>query len=97
MINIDFERRYPGGINTTFFKKTKVEQFTSYFNQNGLTERVTIYEDYEYTCPIYLYEKYFNRRDKLIMSEKDLNSNMVNDFYRRGRPDACKGLEYLFL
>ncbi|XP_051166732.1 dynein regulatory complex subunit 7 isoform X2 [Leptopilina boulardi] len=92
--SLDFERRYPNGKKTTFFKKTKVEQFAPYFNENGLIERVTIYDDYEYTMPIYCYEKYSNRKDKLIKSEKDLDTNMINDFYKRGRPDACKVHRY---
>ncbi|XP_043462041.1 dynein regulatory complex subunit 7-like [Leptopilina heterotoma] len=88
--SLDFERRYPNGKKIVYFKKSKVELFAPYFNENGLTERVTIYEDYEYTCPIYAYEKYSNRVDKLVRSEKDLDSNMVNDYYDRGRLDACK-------
>ncbi|XP_033216734.1 dynein regulatory complex subunit 7-like [Belonocnema kinseyi] len=92
--SLDFERRYPNGKKTTFYKKAKVEQIAPYFNISGLIERVTLYDDYEYTIPIKVYEKFINRGDNLFKSTKEMNSKLVTDFYNRGRPDACKEHHY---
>ena len=69
-----------------------MEQIAPYYNTSGLIERVTLYDDYEYIIPKKIYEKYSFRVDNLFKSEKELDSNLVTDFYNRGRPDACKGI-----
>lgn len=58
---------------------------------DGIIEKLTIYDDYEYTNPIEIYEKYANRSDNLVRSRRNLNNNYVIDYYKRGRSDACKG------
>ncbi|KAI4477018.1 hypothetical protein M0802_014792, partial [Mischocyttarus mexicanus] len=88
--SLDFERRYPQGHKTKFYKKVKVDLYSPYVQLDGLIEKITTYDDYEYTVPIEIYEKYANRNDHLIRSQKNLNTNLVIDFYKRGRTDACK-------
>ena len=54
-------------------------------------QKITIYDDYDYTSPIEMYENYANRSDNLVESRKDLNNDTVVDHYARGRADQCKG------
>lgn len=88
---LDFERRYPQGSKAMFYKKAKVELYAPYFQMDGLIQRVTVYEDYEYTTPIRCYEKYLNRNDCLTESTKDFNTDTITDFFEKGRLDHCKG------
>lgn len=86
-----YERRYPRGKKMRQYKKTKVQLHAPYARDDGLVESVITYEDYEYKMPLFIYEKYENRCDCLERSEKDLNEEIVTDFYAVGRPDACQG------
>ncbi|EFN62109.1 Coiled-coil domain-containing protein 135 [Camponotus floridanus] len=93
--SLDFETRYPQGSKTIFYKKAKVELYAPYFQMDGLIQRVTVYEDYEYITPIQCYEKYLNRSDCLTESSKDFNTDTVTDFFKKGRSDHCKADRYL--
>ncbi|KAG5309089.1 DRC7 protein, partial [Pseudoatta argentina] len=93
--SLDFERRYPGGSKAIFYKKTKVELYAPFSETNSLIQRVTIYEDYEYTTPVESYEKYLNRVDCLTESRKNFTTGIFTDFFERGRPDHCKTHRYL--
>ncbi|TGZ56490.1 dynein regulatory complex subunit 7 [Temnothorax longispinosus] len=90
----DFERRYPRGGKTILYKKAKVELYAPYVRADSLTQRVTVYEDYEYTTPVQSYEKYSNRGDCLTESRKDFVADTVTDFFEKGRPDHCKAHHY---
>ncbi|XP_047369300.1 dynein regulatory complex subunit 7-like isoform X1 [Vespa velutina] len=92
--SLDFERRYPRGHKTIFYKKVKVDLYAPYTQSDGIIEKLTIYDDYEYTTPIEIYEKYANRSDNLIKSRRNLNTNYIIDYYERGRSDACKEHRY---
>lgn len=89
--SLDFERRYPNGTKYLYYKKTKVELFAPYVQMDGLIERITVYDNYEYTTPIHIYMKYLHRADNLIECEQDFNAKCITDYYKRGRLDACKG------
>jgi len=75
-----------------FYKKAKVELYTPFSEIDSLSQRVTVYEDYEYTTPVESYEKYLNRIDCLTESRKNFTTGTVTDFFKRGRPDHCKGI-----
>ncbi|KYN37462.1 hypothetical protein ALC56_08175 [Trachymyrmex septentrionalis] len=90
--SLDFERRYPRGSKTILYKKAKVELYAPFSETNSLIQRVTVYEDYEYTIPIESYEKYLNRADCLTESRKNFTTDIVTDFFEKGRPDHCKGI-----
>ncbi|XP_011303464.1 coiled-coil domain-containing protein lobo homolog [Fopius arisanus] len=92
--SLDFERRYPNGRKILLFKKIKSEFFAPYVQMDGLTSKMTEFEDYEYQSPVMIMENYQNRGDKLVESIKDLISGSVSDSYERGRPDACKEHKY---
>jgi hypothetical protein len=74
-----------------FYKKTKVELYAPYFQMDGLIQRITTYDDYEYTAPLYGYEKYLHRNDNLVETRRDFDKDTVTDFFERGRSDHCKG------
>ncbi|CAK9808607.1 Dynein regulatory complex subunit 7 [Anthophora plagiata] len=92
----EFERRYPNGTKTIFYKKAKVELYAPYLQIDGMLQRVTVYDDYECTIPIEIYENYTNRSDNLVESRRNLNNDAVMDFYARGRSDHCKEHRYFF-
>ncbi|CAK9813580.1 Dynein regulatory complex subunit 7 [Anthophora quadrimaculata] len=92
----EFERRYPNGTKTIFYKKAKVELYAPYLQTDGMIQRVTVYDDYECMIPIEIYENYTNRSDNLVESRRNLNDEAVIDFYARGRPDHCKEHRYFF-
>lgn len=72
------------------YKKVKVFFFAPYLRTNGLVEKITSYDDYNYTIPLKTIEIFANRDDNLIKTEKDLVNEQVVDYYKRGRADACK-------
>ncbi|KAH0945001.1 hypothetical protein HN011_003354 [Eciton burchellii] len=93
--SIDYERQYPRGSKTMFYKKTKVELYAPYFQMDGLIQRITTYDDYEYTAPLYGYEKYLHRNDNLVETRRDFDKDTVTDFFERGRSDHCKVHRYI--
>lgn len=88
----DFERRYPNGTKSIFYKKTKVEFYAPYVQTDGLVRRITTYDDYDYKSPIKVYEYYANRSDNLVEHIQNLSDGSIVDHYERGRPDRCKGM-----
>ncbi|XP_011352287.1 dynein regulatory complex subunit 7 [Ooceraea biroi] len=94
--SIDLERRYPGGGKTIFYKKAKVELYAPYVQPDGLIQRVTVYEDYEYTTPVESYEKYLNRSDGLTETKRNFDTDTITDLFEvQGRSDHCKAHRYL--
>ncbi|XP_025988502.2 dynein regulatory complex subunit 7 [Solenopsis invicta] len=93
--SLDFERRYPQDSKTLFYKKAKVKLYAPYSRIDNLIQRVIIYEDYEYNIPIESYDKYLNRGDCLTESRKNFATDIVTDFFEKGRPDHCKAHRYL--
>ncbi|KYN17744.1 hypothetical protein ALC57_09957, partial [Trachymyrmex cornetzi] len=93
--SLDFERRYPRGSKTILYKKSKVKLYAPFSETNSLIQRITVYEDYEYTTPVESYEKYLNRVDCLTESNKNFTTGIVTDFFEKGRPDHCKAHRYL--
>lgn len=89
----DFEKRYPNGSKTIFYKKAKVELYAPYIRMDGLVQRVTIYEDYEYINAIQSYEKYLNRSDRLTESRRNFDTGTITDSFEKDRFDHCKGIQ----
>ncbi|KOC64733.1 Coiled-coil domain-containing protein lobo like protein [Habropoda laboriosa] len=90
----DFDKRYPNGTKTIFYKKAKVEQYAPYLQTDGMIQRVTLYDDYNCMNPIEVYENYSNRSDNLVESRRNLNDDAVIDYYARGRSDQCQEHRY---
>ncbi|CAL7949593.1 unnamed protein product [Xylocopa violacea] len=90
----DFERRYPNGSKTMYYKRVKVEFYAPYLHTDGLVQKITIYNDYNYMTPVEEYECYANRSDNLVETRKNINDGTVVDCYARGRTDQCKEHRY---
>ncbi|XP_076284275.1 dynein regulatory complex subunit 7 isoform X2 [Lasioglossum baleicum] len=90
----EFERRYPKGMKTMFYKKTKDELYTPYLQVDGLIQRITKYSDNSYQNAIDIQEIYTNRSDNLVECRRNLTNDSAIDFYQRGRPDQCKEHRY---
>ncbi|XP_023319201.1 dynein regulatory complex subunit 7 [Trichogramma pretiosum] len=90
----NYEEQYPCGHKTILYKKAKVELFSPYSRTDGLIESVTLYEDYDYKTATTVYEKFSNREDHLIKTEKYLFKDIVVDHYEIGRSDNCKRHQY---
>lgn len=65
--------------------------YAPYVQMDGLIQRITVYDDYDYTTVIKVYETYANRSDYLVECRKNLIKESIVDYYERGRPDRCKG------
>ncbi|KAJ8674312.1 hypothetical protein QAD02_005574 [Eretmocerus hayati] len=90
----NYERRYPNGHKTIFYKKTKVKLFGPYVRSDGMVQSITKYDDYGYNMPLVVYEKFLNRNDHLEGSVKRFDKHLVIDYYATGRPDFCRAHEY---
>ncbi|XP_076751284.1 dynein regulatory complex subunit 7 [Xylocopa sonorina] len=90
----DFERRYPNGSKTMYYKRVKVEFYAPYFHTDGLVQKITIYDDYNYITPVEVYEYYANRSDNLVETRRNMIDDTVVDYYARGRTDQCKEHRY---
>ncbi|XP_066590690.1 dynein regulatory complex subunit 7 [Prorops nasuta] len=91
---LDYQKRYPNGNKTIFYKRTKVELYAPYVQEDGLVQRITIYEDLDYLIPLEIREKYSNRSDNLMEVERDLGTKLAKERYARGRPDKLKEHQY---
>ncbi|XP_046144860.1 dynein regulatory complex subunit 7 isoform X3 [Osmia bicornis bicornis] len=90
----NYEKRYPNGMKKISYKKMKVELYAPYVQIDGLIQRITVYDDYEYITPAEVYEYYANRSDSLLECQKNLTNDSVVDYYGRGRIDQCKEHRY---
>ncbi|XP_017757421.1 PREDICTED: dynein regulatory complex subunit 7-like [Eufriesea mexicana] len=90
----EFEKRFPNGTKTILYKKTKVELYAPYLQIDGLVQKITTYDDYDYMNAIEIYENYANRSDYLVESRKNMNNDTIVDYYARGRADQCKEHRY---
>ncbi|XP_054011422.1 dynein regulatory complex subunit 7-like [Hylaeus anthracinus] len=91
----EYEKRYPNGRKTIFYKKSKVELYAPYIQTDGLVQRITLFDDYHYVSSVEIQETYANRSDNLVESKRNLIDESVVDCYERGRPDQCKEHQYL--
>jgi hypothetical protein len=89
-----YEKRFPNGRKTVLYKKSKLEKFAPYVQEDGLVTRITTYTDYDWTLPELVYEYYNNRVDCLLQVRRNMLSNSIVEVFRRGRADCLKGNNY---
>ena len=65
-----FLRGPPMGEVTRFFKKSRVDTYTKYLQIDGLTTRLTIYDDFNRTLVNEVRSIYSNRRNNLIVRQR---------------------------
>ncbi|KAK5648480.1 hypothetical protein RI129_003372 [Pyrocoelia pectoralis] len=90
-------KRFPGGVKKTWYKRTYVEQFAPYIQQDGLTVRICRYRDLDYS-PSELYvieEHYENRADNLVKIVSDCTTGDIVEHYSSGREDCMKKHHYV--
>jgi hypothetical protein len=86
-----YENRFPKGSKTVLYKKTKLEKFAPYVQEDGLVTRITTYTDYDWTHPEFVYEYYKNRVDCLLEVRRNLLNKYTVEVFKRGRDDCLKG------
>lgn len=85
-------RSYPDGSKKTFYKRTFVEEFAPYVQEDGLSVRLIRYSDFECTNITSIEEQYKNRKDKLRKRVKDVKTNMNTEYFLPGREDCIKSI-----
>ncbi|KAF5292280.1 hypothetical protein FQA39_LY03314 [Lamprigera yunnana] len=85
-------QRFPNGFKKTWYKRTYVEQFAPYVQEDGLLVSVSRYYDFNY-APESLYsleEHYKNRSDGLFKVINDCITGDVEEFFNPGREDCLR-------
>ncbi|PSN57290.1 Dynein regulatory complex subunit 7 [Blattella germanica] len=88
--NSGYENRFPAGAKSVLYKKTKLEQFAPYVQEDGLVTRITTYDDYDRLEPLWVYEYYSNRVDCLTEIRRNVLEKSILELFRRGREDCLK-------
>jgi hypothetical protein len=91
-----YKNRFPNGSKTVLYKKTKLEKFAPYVQEDGLVTRITTYTDYDWTHPEFVHEYYSNRVDCLLEARRNLLNMCTLQIFKRGRNDCLKGSVTLF-
>uniref|UniRef100_A0A1Y1MSI4 Dynein regulatory complex subunit 7 n=1 Tax=Photinus pyralis TaxID=7054 RepID=A0A1Y1MSI4_PHOPY len=89
-------KRFPDGVKKTWYKRTYVEQFAPYIQEDGLIVRICRYRDLDYS-PSELYvieEHYENRADNLVKIVSDSMTGDIFEYYSSGREDCMKMHHY---
>lgn len=82
---------------TVLYKKSKLEKFAPYVQEDGLVTRITTYTDYDWTVPELVYEYYSNRVDCLLQVRRNMLNKSIIEVFRRGRADCLKGAVMVFI
>lgn len=82
-----FKRRFPNGVQTTFYRRTCVEQFAPYVSFDGLVTKITRYKNFDCTEAQTIEEIYENRADQQIRHTYDIETGIRTDFFNSGRED----------
>lgn len=88
------QTRFPNGIRSTNYKRTLVEEFAPYVQDDGLVARICRFHDLD-CSPDLLYiveERYENRQDCLIKIVEEISTGLITEYFSRGREDAAKGM-----
>lgn len=88
-----YNNRSPTTTQTFYYKKTKVDKFSSYSQPDGLVMRIYRYHDYARNIVDEIEYRYRNRGDKLYKKLKYPYKNRTNDFYLPGQPWHWKYVE----
>lgn len=89
-------RKFPGGRKTTWYKRTLVEEYAPYVQNDGLVTKITRFDDFECTHAVQVEEIYENRQDKFVKRVVQLDDEMITEYYDSGRPDAAISISHFF-
>lgn len=84
--------RYNNGFKSTNYRRTVVNQFGDYVQMDGLVTKIMHYADFECTQLIMEEDIFKNRQDELVLARSDKKKRTVTEYFKRGRPDACKSM-----
>ncbi|XP_056633325.1 dynein regulatory complex subunit 7 [Diorhabda sublineata] len=90
-INIPHEslkKRFPEGYRITNYKRVLIEEYAPFISYDGLVTRITRFQDFDCTIPEVIEEEFENRHDKFYRSIQMCDTNLVTDYFRKGREDA---------
>ncbi|NWR84537.1 DRC7 protein, partial [Furnarius figulus] len=93
----EFENQYAQGKKEIFYEKAKVEKWAPYVNENGLVERLTVYEDLDCTEVVKVTEWFKNREDMLDMREMNKQTQLITDYFIPGHSLLLKAHTYMSL
>ncbi|KAK9532276.1 hypothetical protein VZT92_009668 [Zoarces viviparus] len=79
------ESRWPGRQNVTHYRRAKLEQFAPYLKSDGLVQRLTAYQDLDYTDEVSVKEWYQHRNDNLEEMEVNKVNSVTTERFTRGR------------
>jgi len=74
------------------YKRAKHEMFPKHAHAEGLTSRVTLYDDDDYTIPIETREEFCARSDKLASRVRRPLEGLTTSFFDPGRPRKLREL-----
>ncbi|XP_045466856.1 dynein regulatory complex subunit 7 isoform X1 [Harmonia axyridis] len=80
--------RYPKGVKKTWYKRTLVQSYAPYLQEDGLVNKITRYKDFDCTIPTTTEDTYENRQDKKYKEVANLESGRVEEFFKPGREDC---------
>ncbi|KAM3877116.1 dynein regulatory complex subunit 7-like [Diretmus argenteus] len=78
----DLETRWPEGVKTIQYRKTKQERFAPYLRPDGLVTRLTTYKDLDCTHASVVKEWYRHRHDHLEERELNKDTNVTTERFR---------------
>lgn len=79
--------RFPDGMRTQQYKRTRVEELAPYVSEDGQVARIMRYKDFNCTKLLNIEERYENRADKLCRTVQEIESNVITDYHDTGRED----------
>ncbi|NXX73850.1 DRC7 protein, partial [Urocolius indicus] len=90
----EFETRGSQGTKVILYKKSKLEKWPPYLNDNGLVKRLTVYADSDYAEVVEVKEWFKNREDRLDTREINKQTNLTRDCFSLGHLLALKAHSY---
>ncbi|XP_039619776.1 dynein regulatory complex subunit 7 isoform X2 [Polypterus senegalus] len=91
----EIKLRCPGGRKVIKYKKAKLEKFSPYMMSDGLTMRLTTYQDIECTSVVEVREWFSHRQDHLEERKLKKETGVTTEYFKPGRTDALKSHRYL--
>lgn len=85
-----YESRCPSGSKTIIYRNAKLEIFAEYHRKDGMTSRLTIFNDGKKKSNGVVKEWFLNRRDKLVQRIRVPSEGIIREKFERGRPKALK-------
>ncbi|CAH1365697.1 unnamed protein product [Tenebrio molitor] len=82
------KQKYPDGMNTTWYKRTLVEEYASYVQYDGLVTKITRFKDFDCTICTRVEHLYEHRQDRLQKIVFDVQTDMITEYFGPGREDA---------